>query len=164
MLFRSRQSPSNRKRWLLLAGLGGATVAFFFDPARGRGRRAKTRDQIAGRFRRSRRKIGRVGRWVGAEVEGKKQKIAHMMPEQRAYDDVTLAQKVQSELFADPDIPKGELNINVEDGTVVLRGRADTPEMIEAIKRRVSKIQGVSGVKSLLHLPNTLAPNKASTN
>lgn len=34
------------------------------------------------------------------------------------YDDATLAQKVMSELFRDPHVPKGAINVNPENGVV----------------------------------------------
>lgn len=34
-----------------------------------------------------------------------------------------LAAKVETELFGNPRIPKGALNVNVEDGVVIVRGQ-----------------------------------------
>jgi osmotically-inducible protein OsmY len=75
-------------------------------------------------------------------------------------DDVTLARKVETELFRPADAPKGRINVNAEDGVVYLRGEADTPEMINDLVERTRKVQGVREVENLLHLPKTPAPMK----
>lgn len=82
------------------------------------------------------------------------------MPEQRPpADDATLAHRVETELFCDPDIPKGQINVNAEHGVVVLRGEVERPEQIAAIEKKVWKIAGVRTVENLLHLPGTPAPS-----
>lgn len=52
MIFRKRQPKRSKKRLLLLAGIGAIAAAYFFSPARGKVRRERTREQVAGRFRR----------------------------------------------------------------------------------------------------------------
>ena len=74
------------------------------------------------------------------------------------YDDATLAHKVETVLFRPDDVPKGKINVNVEYGKVVLRGEADTQEMIDDLVRRAKEIEGVERVESLLHLPGEPAP------
>jgi osmotically-inducible protein OsmY len=73
-------------------------------------------------------------------------------------NDATLKAKVESLLFRDPDIPKGDISIHAEEGTVVLRGTARTPQEINDIEARVRSIHGVLGVRNMLHLPNMPAP------
>jgi hypothetical protein len=74
----------------------------------------------------------------------------------------TLLDRVESELFANRSIPHGQLSFEVEDRTVVLRGQLDSPASIAEVEEAVRKIPGVSGVKNLLHLTGTPAPNKAA--
>jgi osmotically-inducible protein OsmY len=76
------------------------------------------------------------------------------MPE----NDAVLVSKVESEVFGDPDIPKGGISINAENGIVVLRGQVEDPEQIRRLEQAVGKIDGVLGVENLLHLPGTPAP------
>ena len=76
-------------------------------------------------------------------------------------DDETLCQRVESQLFRDRHIPKGNLNINCEHGMVILRGELDTPMEIARLEERVRRIPGVRGVQNLLHPHGTPAPNKA---
>ena len=76
----------------------------------------------------------------------------------KEYDDATLAQKVQTEIFRDADAPKGQVDVNAEDGIVVLRGEVERPELIEELVEKARKVQGVRDVQNLLHTPGTPAP------
>ena len=76
----------------------------------------------------------------------------------KQYDDVTLARKVETEIFRERDAPKGKIDVNVVDGVVELRGEADTPEMIEELVAKTRSVQGVRDVENLLHLPGEPAP------
>lgn len=78
-------------------------------------------------------------------------------------NDVAITRKVETELFRDPDVPKGQIDVNTAGGVVWLRGEAKTPEMINDLERRARDIAEVHGVENLLHLPNTPAPSRADT-
>ena len=71
-----------------------------------------------------------------------------------------LAHKVETELCRDPSIDKERININAEDGVVVLRGELERPEQIRKLEEAVRKVPGVRDVRSHLHLPHTPPPNK----
>ena len=77
-------------------------------------------------------------------------------------DDITLARKVETEIFRGPDVPKGKINVNAENGIVVLRGEAETPEMIEDLAKKARDVQGVRDVENLLHVPGVLPPARKS--
>jgi osmotically-inducible protein OsmY len=143
---------------LALGGLLGAAIAYFFDPQNGRRRRAMLRDRSAAFVRQSGRSTARAGRVVASEAYGVSQKAQHLKEEPKEFDDATLAQKVQSEIFRDADVPKGQINVNAEDGIIVLRGEVEQPELIEELVERTRKVQGVRDVQNLLHLPGTPAP------
>lgn len=143
---------------LALAALIGAALAYLFDPQSGRRRRATLRDRSAALLRRGTRQAAHAGRGVAAEAYGVSQKVRHLREEPKEYDDVTLAQKVQSEIFRDPAIPKGQINVNAEDGIVVLRGEVDRPELMEELVERTRKVQGVRDVQNLLHLQGSPVP------
>jgi hypothetical protein len=121
------------RKLLGLIGLGAA-LTYFFNPMEGQRRRAK----FAGRIR---------GLLVRAE-EGPKP-----LP-----DDVTLAHMVESELFRDEQVPKGQINVNAENGKVYLRGEVGQQEMIRDLEERARSIHGVQEVENLLHLPGAEAP------
>jgi osmotically-inducible protein OsmY len=149
------------RKLLGLVGLGAA-LTYFFDPEQGRRRRAMTRDRAAGFFRRRVRETGRLGRSASAQAEGLVQKAKHLEEEPKPQpDDVTLTRKVETEIFRDADIPKGQINVNAENGKVYLRGEVGEPELIKDLEKRARKVQGVQEVENLLHLPGTEAPTKA---
>ena len=77
-------------------------------------------------------------------------------------DDVTLAQKVQSELFRRAGIDKGQINVNAEDGVVFLRGTLEHHEEVERLGKAARAIAGVRAVENLVHAPGTPAPPSRS--
>ena len=139
----------------------GALLAYFFDPDNGRRRRALARDRIPAFFRRMSERAERTGKTVAAEAEGVKQKATHLKEEEKPQpDDVTLARKVETEIFREADVPKGQINVNAENGKIVLRGEVEQPELIKDLEKRTKKVQGVVEVENLLHTPGTPAPTK----
>ena len=82
--------------------------------------------------------------------------ISRRLPKQ--YDDATLKDKVESELFRDEHEVKGAINVNAQEGVVQLRGQLPSQDLIDALVERTSKIQGVRDVENLLHTPGTEAP------
>src|SRR5215211_4984910 len=143
-----------RFRRTVLAGTLGAALAFFFDPQSGRRRRKMTVDRIAAFFRHRARESGRLARGVAAEAYGVSQKVQHLNEEQKPQpDDATLAHKVESEIFRDADVPKGQINVNAENGVVYLRGEVQQPELIDDLEQKTRKVQGVRDVENLLHVP-----------
>jgi osmotically-inducible protein OsmY len=146
-------------RIFAFAAAVGAALAYFFDPDSGRRRRALARDRSAALVRQSFRRVGRVQRAAQAEVYGVSQKVQHLREEPKPRpDDATLAHKVETEIFRDADVPKGQINVNAENGVVVLRGEVGTPELIRDLEERTRRVQGVQGVENLLHLPGAPAP------
>ncbi len=140
-----------------LIGLGaGAAVTFLLDPQLGRRRRAMARDRFFALARRAGRRMGRIGRKATSDVAGFGQRISHLsLTNVPAPNDATLKAKVETELFRDPEIPKGRINVNAENRVVVLRGELDRPEQINAIEAKVRSIPGVAAVENLLHLKGT---------
>jgi osmotically-inducible protein OsmY len=80
----------------------------------------------------------------------------HQLP--KTYDDTTLARKVETELFRPESAPKGQVDVSVTRGVVTLRGQLESEQLIGDLLERTRKIQGVQGVESLLHTPDTPAP------
>lgn len=74
------------------------------------------------------------------------------------YDDATLKDKVESELFQDEHEAKGSISVNAQQGVVQLRGELPSQALIDALVDRTQQIHGVKDVESLLHLPGTEAP------
>jgi hypothetical protein len=142
----------------LLGALVGAATAFLFDPDRGRSRRAKLADQTAALLRDVSSNVQRGSRYVGSTLQGKAEALRHAGTGAQTPNDATLATRIESELFRDPDVPKGDININVEQGIVVLRGQVADPAMSERLEKAARSIPGVWEVENLLHLPGEPAP------
>lgn len=156
---RARQRLVAGPRWprSILMGIGGAAIgylaAFLADPARGRARRARLVDQGAATLRHAGRATGRAMRAVGSTAAGKLQALTEAGTRVRPVDDVTIRDRAETELFRDPAVPQGAININVERGILVLRGEVPDAAMRERLEREAERIEGVWSVRNLLHLP-----------
>jgi osmotically-inducible protein OsmY len=149
------------KRWKTpLVAAGGALVAFLFDPISGRRRRAELGQRLPAFFRRGGRQVGRVAGQVSSEAYGARQRLAHARPDEKegALNDPALARKVETEIFRDPDVPKGDVNVQAHDGIVELRGQVPRPELIDELVKRTRQIPEVRDVENLLHVQGTPAP------
>jgi hypothetical protein len=78
-------------------------------------------------------------------------------------DDVTIARKVETELFRDPTVPKGHIDVNVVGGVAWLRGEVKTPGEVKRLEAQARSIPEVKRVENLLHLPKTPAPTRSDT-
>jgi len=146
------------KRLLIWAGTAAGLV-YFFNPEQGAARRAAAKDRAGATFRRLVRRSEELGRGVGAQTSGLKQQVAHREDEPKDLDDVTLARKVETEIFRDADAPKGQVNVEVVEAVVTLRGQVESPDLIEELERSTRKVTGVRDVENLLHTPDQPAPN-----
>ncbi len=145
---------------VLLAGLGGAALVYLFEPDAGRRHRALLRDKTVTIWRRGQRRGRRLIRRSTHTVRGRWGRMTRPGHSDEPVDSVTLTQRVESEVFRDPSIPKGRINVNAENGVIELRGQLDSPEQIEHIEALVRRVPGVLDVANLMHLPGTPAPNK----
>ena len=116
---------------LLLGGLLGAGALYFLDPEKGEERRQNL--------------MGAATSLGGGGME-----------EQVARDQMVTG-RVETELFRDASVPRGQVTINTVDGVVYLRGTASSQEQIAEIEQRVKRIEGVEAVINLLRLPSTAA-------
>jgi len=76
-------------------------------------------------------------------------------------DDRTLVDRVESEIFRDRKQVKGKVNINAEEGVVVLRGELESQDLIDDLVKAVHEVDGVRNVENLLHTPGAEAPAKS---
>lgn len=147
-------------RFIRYLGLG-ALIAYFFDPQNGNRRRALARERIPALFRQSTERVEKAAQTVTSEAKATKAKVTHRKEAEKPQpDDVTLARKVETEIFRDADVPKGQINVNAENGKVVLRGEVEGPAMIKDLEKRTKKVQGVTEVENLLHTPGSATPAK----
>lgn len=156
---RDRATGRERRSWassLLVAGgaaAAGAAIAFLADPARGRARRARLLDQGSAFVRHGLRRADRAMRTVSATAEGKIEALTEGGRGVPPTDDNTLRDRAETELFRDPKVPKGAINLSVERGILVLRGEVPNERMRKRLEREAAAIDGVWSVQNLLHLP-----------
>ena len=148
-------------RKLFVSGVIGAALAYFLDPNTGARRRNVTRDRIGATLRRFGRRSEKLVEYVGGRAYGVVQETVPHQHDNPNPDDLTLRDRVESEIFRDPSIPKGQINLSVVEGIVELHGQLGSQEEIDRLIKAVQNIPDVEGVRSYLHLPGTPAPDKA---
>src|SRR5260221_2032507 len=147
---------------LLLAGAGvGYLAAYLLDPERGRSRRTEIARRLGGIGLEANRMAQRTTVRATDKASGIKSRVLSRTGSAET-DDLTILDRVESEVFRDPAIPKGGINVMVVEGKAVLRGQVEEPQ-IGAIEAAVRKVVGVKEAENLLHGPGTPAPNKAGS-
>jgi hypothetical protein len=138
----------------------GALLEYFLDANAGRRRRHAARDRAISRMRHGERRAARRARRAESRAIGIARRTVNVIRrgQREPLDDVTLAHKVESELYRRADVPKGRISINAEAGFVFLRGVMERQEDIERIGAATRRIAGVREVENLIHLPGTPAP------
>lgn len=121
--------------------------------------------QRGGGIARGSLRIGeRVVRSVGSEAWGIFQDARRLGRRPKpGMDDVTLARKVETEIFRERGAHKSTVNVNVVDGVVWLRGEVKRPEQVRRLEEKARSVPEVRGVENLLHLVKTPAPTRADT-
>jgi hypothetical protein len=103
-------------------------------------------------------------RGIASTISGKTQGLRQGSKGPKAgMDDVTLARKVETELFRGEGAPKGQIDISAVDGVVELRGQVKRPEDVKALEAQARAIPEVRDVRNLLHLPKTPSPTRADS-
>jgi len=139
------------------AGFGVVLDHFVLDRQNATRRRHMARDQVLATMRRRSRDAVRRAKYVEGKAEGVVRRTAHAVPgvhRRDEPDDTTLSQKVESCAFRRAHVPKQAVLVNAEHGVIYFRGELDDEEQIEALLRSASRVSGVKGVKSLLHISN----------
>jgi osmotically-inducible protein OsmY len=134
----------------------GAAAAHFLDPQSGRRRRAVARDQAISKAKQGASAAQTQAQHAAGKVQGA---AAGVTPSSTPdHDDVTLARKIETEIFRDPSAPKGQVSVDVQAGVAYLRGAVDDASWIERLGESARQVEGVNGVKNLLHATGTPAP------
>ena len=156
-MFKSR-GRSGVRRLLALAATGALT--YFLDPDEGAQRRTEAVDRLSSLLRRGKGKVEDQAGAAGAQVHAIAERAAHPQGTQApVQDDATLTDKVETEIFRDPAVPQGQINVNTEHGRVVLRGEVPSEDMKTSLEKQARLIPGVADVENLLHLPGQPAPS-----
>jgi osmotically-inducible protein OsmY len=143
---------------LLFGAAAGAAIAHFLDPDNGPRRRHMLRDQVGAKARRGKREAVRQADYMAGKAKGAAAEAVPSMPGGEQPDDVTLARKVETEIFRDADAPKGDVSVDVQNGVVNLRGMVADEQWITRLVEQAKKVDGVKDVNNLLHRPGTPAP------
>ncbi len=146
----------------MIGAIAGAAAVYFFDPQHGRARRAVLVEWSGARLRRGWRAVNQLGTRTGSRAAAFPQRMVQLRSvRSRPTDDLTLRDRVESEVFRNPDLPKGRINFDVESGVVTIRGQVDNAYQIANVEKAVLKVLGVAGVENLLQVDGTPAPSKA---
>ena len=148
--------PSAMKTFIAGAAVGGA-AAYLLDSRSG----AQRRQELAATARRRKRDVEDTAKGAQATAQGMVAKAQHATAGGDAPppDDITLARKVETEIFRPEHAPKGQVNVQAVDGVVELRGQVDDPSMIDDLEQRTRNVTGVRDVRNLLHLPGQMPEN-----
>lgn len=146
----------------------GVALMYVFDPRLGRRRRALMRDKAVKAFhfvtRRAPERLEHRARYVAGRLHGMEHEVVHevghlLHPDgETEPDNVTLAQRVRSEIFAPADIPDGAINVDAYEGIVTLRGELPSQELIDRVVRMTRHVEGVREVRNLMHTPGMPVP------
>jgi osmotically-inducible protein OsmY len=139
-----------------LGAATGAAAAHFLDPDSGRKRRNQARDQAASKASTAASVVTSQAHSAVGTVKGAASAVTPTRSE--PMDDATLADRVRSEIFRAADAPKGSVSVDVQAGTVYLRGEVADQAWIDRLGADARKVEGIDGVKNLLHMPGTPAP------
>lgn len=156
---RSSMAPTLRS-WLV-AGTVGTGLALLFDGERGVRRREMLRSRGRNILQMASQRLNKQTGNASDSVYGDAmERFTMSQPDNVNPDDNTLRDRIESEAFNHHLAPKGEYNLNVEDGIAVLRGQLNSQEDIQQLIELVAAVPDVQGVESFLHTPGTPAPNK----
>jgi osmotically-inducible protein OsmY len=156
-----RGTPTGMSRiiTLFLGAAIGAAAAHFLDRESGARRRNVLRDQALAKARKGKQEAVRQAEHVAGKAKGAAVEAVPSMPGREEPDDVTLAHKVETEIFRDAAAPKGDVSVDVQKGVVNLRGTVDDEQWIARLAEQAEQVDGVKGVNNLLHRPGTPAPS-----
>jgi osmotically-inducible protein OsmY len=136
----------------------GAAAAHFLDPDSGRKRRATMRDQAQSKASHAASAMQTQATHAAHSAKGA---VASSIPTGTRLedaDDVTLAHKVETEIFRSADAPKGSVSVDVQAGVATLRGEVAEQRWVDKLADDAGHVDGIQGVQNLLHAPGTPAP------
>ena len=134
--------------WLISRATGGRTRVVVRDTLSSSGR-AITHDLP----RAASQQVGQLGDRLSGLGHQAREAIHFGGGDEPPDQDQFLKQKVETEVFGLPDVPKGDLNVNAQDGVVYVRGTVRDRELIRAILGYIEKVDGVREVVSYLKTP-----------
>jgi BON domain-containing protein len=156
-----RPRPTVPSRAAMAVGaIGGAAGAYFLDPQNGKRRRHVAFDRAKAILRRGAAEGEPKATYAVGVAKGAAYERTGAADGGESLPDADLANKVRSEVFRAPDAPKGDVNVNAENGVVYLRGEVPDAEARDQLEAEARQVAGVGEVVSLLHLPGETAPTR----
>ena len=156
-----RPAPTVSTGAAVAAGVAvGAAGAYFLDPQNGKRRRHVAFDRVMALARRGAAESERKARYAAGVAKGAAHEAGGAGDGADSLPDPDLANKVRTEIFRDAEAPKGDVNVNAENGVVYLRGEVSSAEDVQRLATQAREIKGVREVVNLLHLPGEAAPTK----
>jgi osmotically-inducible protein OsmY len=139
-----------------LGAAAGAAAAHFLDPDSGRTRRGQARASATSTATSAASAVSTQAHSAANAVKG----ATHAATPSRTepMDDMTLADRVRTDIFRDDAAPKGGVSVDVQAGIAYLRGEVPSDEWVERFGAEARKVNGIEGVKNLLHTPGTPTP------
>ena len=142
-------------KFVRMVGIGAAVAAamYLLDPDRGRSRRAKLSDQAAALARKAEEKARAQAEYQKGVVQGLAHDLTEPFRSEPEFDDETLRQKVKSEAIGRWDGPKKDVEVDVDNGVVTLKGKVDDAQDMKELIRLVKGVPGVSSINDQLSIP-----------
>src|SRR3954467_9178081 len=134
----------------------GAAAVHFLG---GHDRRNAIRDQAMSKASTAASAVQSQASHVANQAKGAAQTVTPSGTRLEQPDDVTLARKVETEIFRAADAPKGSVSVDVQAGIATLRGEVGE-EWIQRLRDQGGRVPRLPGVQNLLHTPD--APTPAS--
>jgi uncharacterized membrane protein len=139
----------NSRLTMLLTATMGAAAMYYFDPARGRYRRALVRDRLVHSTHEAKHGIGVVGRDMRNRTAGTTA-VMRSLFDSRPADDAVLADRVRSALGRVVTHP-ASIQVEAHDGVITLSGPILADEA-PALLACVRAVRGVDAVEDELEL------------
>jgi osmotically-inducible protein OsmY len=141
-------------KFVRIVGIAAAAAAamYLLDPDRGRSRRAKLTDQAAALARKAEEKTRAQAEYQKGMVKGLAHDLTEPFRPEPDFDDETLRQKVKSEAIGRWEGPTSDVEVDVDNGVVTLKGNVDAEKMDRLI-RLVKGVPGVASVNDQLSVP-----------
>ena len=125
----------------------GATVAYLFDPTMGHSRRARLGDRIAAGARMAIDRAAAKARYQRGVAQGMLHRMTSPWRGETDFDDDTLLQKVRSEALGRWPGSGSDIEIDVDQGVVTLRGPVQAVDAEELVAR-IERVRGVDEIRA----------------
>ncbi len=136
--------------------VAGAAAAHFLG---GRDRRKAMRDQAWSKASDAASAVQSHAVHAAHQAKGAAHAVTPSGTRLESPDDVTLARKVETEIFRAHDAPKSTVSVDVQAGVATLRGVVSEQRWIDRLGDEAGHVSGIHGVQNLLHTPGTPAPD-----